>query len=580
MDMKNKLINIIILLFIKTNNKMNEYKFTTPKGDYETWDIYNADNNLVEDDNLNPLQHKLFNNDIYILNKENLEIIDSEVRKKNIPGVLVLENNRKYGSVNKKYLYKCIPDDITIPMFLIPYVPTIGFNKKMFNKYIIFKYDNWDGKHPIGRIIEIFGDVDIVQNFYNYQLHCKNIFISKKPFDKKIIKKLKTKSIDEHIKDIMNKYNIIDDTERENIYSIDPKGSKDIDDAVSIDRLDSGGFKLSIYIANVPIWLDYFNAWDDITNQTATIYMPTSKRTMLPKVLSDNICSLLENKSRISFVLDIHFNEKMDMTSCNFSNKLINVKKNMKYNDNLNENKDYNLLYNFIKHLNEERKYIDEIKDSHDVVAYTMILMNYLSALELKKNKNGLFRSITLKQDIKTDIYSPNINKFLTLWKNNTCKYCDYDEIGPHDLLKLESYTHITSPIRRIIDIINMTILQSNNQILQLNDEIKRFLHKWESNISDINQGMSSIKKVQNDCKLLHLCNNNFEVLNNTYEGFIFEKTIKKNRFKYSVYLPSLRMVNKYNTTDDIDIMTSHSFEIYIFMDAIRLKQKIQLKKY
>ena len=43
--------------------------------------------------------------------------------------------------------------------------------------------------------------------------------------------------------------------------------------------------------------------------------------------------------------------------------------------------------------MNKQKKYMDSIDTSHDVVAYLMINMNYLSAKELIKVKSGIFRS-------------------------------------------------------------------------------------------------------------------------------------------------------------------------------------------
>ena len=42
-------------------------------------------------------------------------------------------------------------------------------------KYILFKYDNWDFKHPIGILNNCIGDVNNLSAFYEYQLHCKDL---------------------------------------------------------------------------------------------------------------------------------------------------------------------------------------------------------------------------------------------------------------------------------------------------------------------------------------------------------------------------------------------------------------------
>ena len=106
------------------------------------------------------------------------------------------------------------------------------------------------------------------------------------------------------------KYNIEDYTHINNIYSCDPIGCDDIDDAFSMDKIENG-YTLTIYIANVPLWLEYLNIWGSLTKQMATIYLPKKKRTMLPNILSNNVCSLLSGEKKISFALTFNLNQIM-----------------------------------------------------------------------------------------------------------------------------------------------------------------------------------------------------------------------------------------------------------------------------
>ena len=111
---------------------------------------------------------KLFNNDIMEFKDGKTELIQSQIRKAaKIAGVLVLENNKSYGRHNNgKLLFKVIPDDTHIPHFLVPYELKIGFSKKFINKYITFRFREWDSKHPIGSIVDTLGDVNNLDVFF------------------------------------------------------------------------------------------------------------------------------------------------------------------------------------------------------------------------------------------------------------------------------------------------------------------------------------------------------------------------------------------------------------------------------
>ena len=103
----------------------------------------------------NPIHDKLLNNDLlsYDNNLRKYVIVHSPMRTaKYLAGVIILEYNQTFGRTKnrKRLLYKCIPDDKHLPHFLVPYDIVIDFSKSYSNKYVLFKYQEWDDKHPIG----------------------------------------------------------------------------------------------------------------------------------------------------------------------------------------------------------------------------------------------------------------------------------------------------------------------------------------------------------------------------------------------------------------------------------------------
>jgi exoribonuclease II len=77
-------------------------------------------------------------------------------------------------------------------------------------------------------------------------------------------------------------------------------------------------YQLSIYISNVTIWMDILNLWNSFSQRISTIYLPDKKRPMLPTILSECLCSLQENLTRIAFVMDI-FIQNIDKRMRNIS---------------------------------------------------------------------------------------------------------------------------------------------------------------------------------------------------------------------------------------------------------------------
>mgnify|MGYP003670846207 FL=1 len=134
--------------------------------------------------------------------------------------------------------------------------------------------------------------------------------------------------------------------------------------------MSMNGDILSIYIANVPILMEHFNLWSSFSERISTIYLPDRKCPMMPSLLSENLCSLLENKERFAFCMDIKI-KNHEIIDVSFKNVLIRVKKNYRYDDNtLNQDDMYKKILILSQNLTKKYKYVKEIKDSHDLVAY------------------------------------------------------------------------------------------------------------------------------------------------------------------------------------------------------------------
>lgn len=565
---------------------MKQYKISIENRNYDNYVFIDVKTMLnVDILKVNPLKEKLFNYDIITYENDECKLLHSTVKSSTyIPGVLVLKNNRKFGKYKQKFLYKCIPDDKRLPIFLIPYHMKNGFNKNYVNKYVIFKFKNWDNKHPYGELVNVLGNVSSLDTFYEYQLYCKSLYASIQNFTKETMKQLKTHSQEHFIELIKEKYNLENRIGRD-VISIDPKTSKDFDDAFGMIENETQ-FIISIYITNVSMWLDVLNIWSSFTERVSTIYLPDRKRPMLPTILSDTLCSLKEDDIKFAFTLDLYINkESYTLDNYTFKNTIINIRKNYVYDTDIQEKDElYLKIKDVLISLNnkKEYKYIDYIQTSHDLIAYLMIWMNYTSAKELVKNKCGLYRSSKMNDTFKPPSnIDNNIQKFLKIWNSYGGKYCKYIDLERHDMLELDAYVHITSPIRRLVDLLTMMKLQESLKLVEWGEEATQFYNYWTSDtsIEYINTTMRSIRRVQNDCLLLNICSTNKKILETIYDGFIFDK-IKRNDglYQYMVYLKELNMTNRITTRQDLNNYTYQDFKIYIFHDQERLKHKVRLE--
>lgn len=594
---------------------------------YTEWTWREIETNKIINKKLNPLKlkTKLFNGDIV---EENGDLRHSKYHSTQnqiqITGTLLL-SGKTYGrdkNNNKRLLYVCVPADKKLPLFLIPYEEkNINFNKEKIDKYILFRFKEWIDKHPIGIITNTIGYVNEIESYYEYQLYSKNLNTSLQLFIKETTKAIKQCDEEYFIKKVYDFYNnknyknkIEDRTKGFHIFSIDPKGSLDFDDALSIQEY-SDYILISVYITNVPLILDYLELWKSFTNRVSTIYLPNGKKNMLPPILADNLCSLQENKERLSFTMDIKYklsSNKVSFIDISFTNTLIMVKKNFIYeDDSLLKFYNYSNLFNITKYLQQINPYLNDIKDSHDIVAYYMIMMNYECSKKMIEKNIGILRITSENENIienkkeqnnnlnnsqETQLIVPTeIKQFINIWHSELSgMYCSTNTSHltqkRHSLIAngLPSYTHITSPIRRLVDLINLIEIQKSLNLIDLNDNANNFCKEWIEKIDYINDSTKSIKKVQQNSILMNtlLCSTQIQPQNDIYNGFIIEKIIlnecdnKLFSFKYNVYIPSLKTISSFKSNDkSLPIYSQYNFIIKIFLDELTYKNKLRLQK-
>jgi len=605
---------------------MSIYKVIIKNKNYEEWDIYNINKNFIVNDKelltiTEPLKNKLFSNDTFIIKDNKVEVVNSEIKSNiYIPCVLILFQNKTYGKYKNKLLYKCIPNNKELPIFLVPYeIKNISFNKYFFNLFVTIKYISWIDKHPIGTITNNLGNVDILSNFYEYQLYCKSLNISIQTFNNATTKKIKDFSSNYNIlfDKIINTYPNIQTRNNNdwNIFSIDPINSQDFDDAFSIKILDNDKYLLSIYIANVPILLETLDLWDFFSNRISSIYLPENiKKPMLPNILSNILCSLQSNVKRLAFVMDITIDEKYNIENISYSSSIINVTKNFYYDEpNLFEDKHYKLLFKIVNHLNKTNNFIVDIQNSHHLVEYLMIFFNYNSSKTMLSFNEGIFKIFldnTFYKDNKIEEKSININNnnlsdFINIF-NSSSSYINIKEINrenkdetflsyvekkqlKHPFLNLSSYIHITSPIRRIVDLLNIIIIQKNLNIVQFSQKTIDFYDYWINHLDFINSSMKNIKKIQNDCSLLDLCFNTPNIYDKTFLGYSFNKkqynknnstnqTNQINIFKYNVYIPEIKLFSSIITELNFNEFELRNYKLFIFKNEDNFKNKIRLQ--
>lgn len=455
--------------------------------------------NLTLEDVKNFNKVKFFHNDIveYNKNTKEIKVKKSNIKYQKIVGIIEINNKMIYGFNSKKnpyFLFK--PLNKYYPNFYV------SINDKTLKNqngryYILIKYNEWTKKLPYGTLEKFIGHIgeknnEIEKLLYYYNIDRRNLKIDIKQTDN--IYDIFT---DNDLKNIINKTNL-------DIISIDPKNSKDIDDALSIQYVEN--FKIiGIHIADVSTWffkkkLDQFIH----NNKYFTVYLKNIKYNLFPNILSDNLMSLLQNKDRLSLSLYIRLDKDNKIINYYYENNIINVKKNYtyeKFNNIIKSNdkkyKHYIDLFEISKNLN--LSFNDNDYDSHNMIENYMILANKITGEYLvKNNKNPILRyHEETKYNIKYDnIQNYDLIHFLKIFQTKSAKYKEYNNTETfnyyHFGLNIDLYAHFTSPIRRFVDIINH--IKIKECLFENCDKYNK-----EINVEDINITNKNLRKMDRE---------------------------------------------------------------------------------
>ena len=228
---------------------------------------------------------------------------------------------------------------------------------------VLVKIDRYGDKcQAYGVVLTILGQSDSLFSCLNGVILENNYSVDFSDNVKSELKSIPDEVCDEDIKGREDLRDII-------TFTIDGDNSRDFDDAVSLEDLENGNMLLGVHIADVTHYVKEYSALDtEALNRATSVYFPHMVIPMLPKKMSNGICSLNPDVDRLTLSVFMEYDSNANLHSQRITKSVIHSHARMTYAD-------------VNKILDGDNELINEYKD----ISPILYKMNELSKKLIKK---------------------------------------------------------------------------------------------------------------------------------------------------------------------------------------------------
>lgn len=224
----------------------------------------------------------------------------------------------------KKIAY-VVPDDVKFGKDIS--IPLGKLNGAKDGEKVVVKITRYyaSKRNPDGEITEVLGEPNKIDTEVMAILRSYNLYDS---FPKRVAEMAET------LPEMVNKSDYPSRTDLTSLitFTIDGEDTRDIDDAISIETKENGNRILGVHIADVGEYVKKDNVFDKEAYKRGTsVYFPNLVLPMLPRQLSNGICSLNERVDRLTLSCFMEFDKNANLVDHKICESIINSKKRFTY---------------------------------------------------------------------------------------------------------------------------------------------------------------------------------------------------------------------------------------------------------
>ncbi|HEX4640868.1 MAG TPA: ribonuclease R [Chthoniobacterales bacterium] len=194
---------------------------------------------------------------------------------------------------------------------------------------VVVRLESWESRHvnPEGTIIEVLGPstapgIDMLSIVRKYHLPTE--------FPPAVLEE--AREIPERVE--ASRHPQRQDLRDEFIITIDPDDARDFDDAIHVEQIPAGGWRLGVHIADVSAYVVPGSALDrEALRRGNSVYLPDRVIPMLPERLSNGVCSLNPDVDRLTHSVFLQFGKDGRMRQVSFGKTIIRSARRLTYRE-------------------------------------------------------------------------------------------------------------------------------------------------------------------------------------------------------------------------------------------------------
>lgn len=338
----------------------------------------NDDEIFISSNNIN----NALNGDEVLIKIIDIESNNVQHQEGKIIKILKHEKDTLVGTFqNSRNFAFVVPDDKKFGTDI--FISKKDFGRARNNQKVLVKITKYaqNGRKAEGKVIEVLGNkdeagVDMLSLVKEYNLPYE--------FPEPVLKEAQSLDINITKKELEKRLDLRD----KELFTIDGEDAKDLDDAVCVEKNNEGNYILGVHIADVSNYVHENSQLDkEAIIRGTSVYMMDRVIPMLPKELSNGICSLNEGQDRFALSVIMEINDKGQVVSSDIRKSIIKVTKRMSYTN----------VYKILKYIKSDN-ITDEYHLSDSDVEEVLKYEKYLSQFKLMDELATILKSMRKKQ--------------------------------------------------------------------------------------------------------------------------------------------------------------------------------------